>query len=226
MPLFSSSKSTFGISGRSKRIFNLATGGTETTVTNYNGTGQTWKVHTFTGNGTLSVTRNQDLFSILVVGGGAAGCIGVCGTGQSSCAGSGGGGGGYVNTNTTISLGSHTVTIGLGGTASGGAGGTTSLGTIQTCTGGSSHSGQGAGPAGSPNGIAGGSNSSGNMTYYTSNINGTSTNYAAGGSGYFGSQVTYYGSGGKAAQRSGGDYPDGLGFNGTAGIVIVSYRID
>ena len=225
MPIISSVSGNFSPIGRSRKPFNLATGGTTADVTNYNGTGQIWRVHTLTSGQTLSVINSFDQFTILVAGGGAAGCIGVCGSGQVSCAGSGGGSGGYFNGLATIPIGSHSITIGSGGTASGGAGGTTSLGSIQSCTGGATHSGQAAGIAGSPNGINGGSNSDSNMTYKTSNITGSSVFYCAGGSGYYGTNVTYSGSGGKAAQRSGGDYPDGSGFNGTAGTVIVAYQI-
>lgn len=206
--------------------FNAGSGGTEQTISNYNGTGQTWKVHTFTANSSFTMSRKVTDSSLLVVGGGGAGSIGVCGTGQMECAGSGGGGGGYyMSTTAQIPVTSHSVTIGGGGGASGGAGGSTVFGTIQTSTGAPSHGGQTGGSGGTPNGITGGNNNSGNVSYYTSNITGTGTNYAAGGSGYYGSQVTYYGSGGKAAQRNGGDYPDGTGFNGTGGIVVVAYRI-
>ena len=47
--------------------FNAATGGTETTVSNYNGTGQTWKVHTFTSNSNVIITAAPLTFSILVL---------------------------------------------------------------------------------------------------------------------------------------------------------------
>lgn len=52
--------------------YNNATGGTVTTVSNYNGTGQTWKVHSFTGNGNFQVTETYGVhpFHVLVVGGG------------------------------------------------------------------------------------------------------------------------------------------------------------
>ena len=36
--------------------YNDATGGTVTEIDDYNGTGKLWRVHTFTGNGTLNVT--------------------------------------------------------------------------------------------------------------------------------------------------------------------------
>jgi hypothetical protein len=53
--------------------FNSATGGVESIVENYNGTGQRWKVHVFevdTSPKTLVVTEGQLPFSTLVVAGG------------------------------------------------------------------------------------------------------------------------------------------------------------
>ena len=96
----SSSVTTFG--------YNSATGGTETTVSNYNGTGQTWKVHTFRSAGTLTVTSSTTPFSVLLVGNGGGG-------GGPNGGGGGGGGGGaggvYTNASMTLSNESYGVTL-------------------------------------------------------------------------------------------------------------------
>ena len=94
--------------------FNKATGGTEATITNYNGTGQVWKTHTFSSNGSLNVTFAPGALPFRVhVGAGNRGghSSGCCG----SCASNGSFGQNQVNDNATISLGSHAVTVGAGG---------------------------------------------------------------------------------------------------------------
>lgn len=53
--------------------FNSATGGTITTVSNYNGSGETWKVHRFTSGGTFGIVDSATNFRYMVVGGGAGG---------------------------------------------------------------------------------------------------------------------------------------------------------
>ena len=53
--------------------YNDATGGTETVVDDYNGTGEQWKVHTFTSSDSLLVTSAVDPFAILCVGSGGGG---------------------------------------------------------------------------------------------------------------------------------------------------------
>jgi hypothetical protein len=53
--------------------WNSATGGTIADKTNYNGTGQKWRTHTFTTNGTLNVSQAAQPFRVLVVGGGDSG---------------------------------------------------------------------------------------------------------------------------------------------------------
>ena len=91
--------------------FNAASGGSENTISNYNGTGQTWKVHTFTGNGTLTISRSITTYNALIVAGGGGGAIGVTDGG-------GGGAGGLISvTNQSISAGSYGITVGAGGNA-------------------------------------------------------------------------------------------------------------
>ena len=50
--------------------YNSATGGTETVVNDYNGTGEQWMVHAFTSNGTLDIAESPQNFSTLIVAGG------------------------------------------------------------------------------------------------------------------------------------------------------------
>ena len=85
--------------------FTVATGGTVTTDGDY-------KIHTFTGSGTFTVTAvgADDTVEYLIIGGGGAGH----GGGEYSKG--GGGAGGYLTGNTSISTGNHTITIGAGAT--------------------------------------------------------------------------------------------------------------
>ena len=89
----------------------VASGGTETTYTGdgSNGVnGQAYKVHTFTSDGTFSVSTGGNVDALLVGGGGAGG------SGQ----GAGGGAGGMLNiTNGYLSAGAHSVVVGSGGLA-------------------------------------------------------------------------------------------------------------
>lgn len=95
----------------SQPVFNDATGGTITTVTDYNGTGQTWRVHSFTSSGTFTVTRSNFPYKVLVVGGGGGG-----GNNNQSATNGGGGAGGYLyDASSTISINSYSVTVGSGG---------------------------------------------------------------------------------------------------------------
>lgn len=234
--------------------FNSATGGTTTTVTNYNGTGQTWKVHTFTSNGTFVVTDSPGIYSfrVLCVGGGGGGTFG------------GGGAGGFVDTTTSLSTGSNSVVVGLGG-GIGGNGGSSSISSI-TAGGGSAGGGTGSwagGSSGTPTSYSGGGKphpeyygsgggSGGSPSGYgvgaaaLSNITGTNTYYAEGGQGGWtqasrrGDSRTYglsgYGSGYDVTGYSpiantgsggagGSGTNTGRGTSGAAGIVIISYRI-
>lgn len=108
----------------------VLSGGTETTVGSD-------KVHTFTSNGTLTVTGSGTV-SILVVGGGQAGN----GVGSGTSYGGGGGGGGevYYSSSYTLSAGTYNITIGGGGigglNSMGGNGGDTTVGTLITARGG------------------------------------------------------------------------------------------
>jgi hypothetical protein len=207
-----------------QRVFNDATGGTVTTVSNYNGTGQTWRVHTFTSGGTFTVVKAPYPFSVLVVGGGGGG-----GNAGSSIGGGGGGGGALTfSTSQALSIGSHAVTRGDGGARAGGdpflnggSGGQSSLGSITASGGGGGGGNAGLGgtdPAPAP---------SGGTSY---NITGASVLYGQNGGPGSGNpnngipSGTQGGGGGGAVWGSGGPYNTGSSA-GQNGVVIVAYRI-
>ena len=213
--------------------WNDATGGTITTVDNYNGTGEKWRVHTFTSNGTLDVSLAVQPFRVLVVGGG-----GGCGSRGSGHPG-GGGGGGVVAVNLNATAGAHSVTVGAGGYGPGGgdgiaasAGGASTFLTATAGGGGASSPVYGSdstpgAPSGSPQSnpgaprtADGGSGEGGGAggtpqtaTGYSSDITGSAYSYGDGGRN--GAAVDSYGEGGARSSGAGG-YP---------GVVIVSYRI-
>ena len=198
----------FSVSNKS-----VVTGGTITTSGSYT-------IHTFTSSGTLTVSgaTKSGVDYIVVAGGGGGG---------GTRAGGGGAGGVVVSTNQDLPAGDYTVTIGGGGGAGSGvdsaaAGGNTSLGSLQTCSGGGYGGGQGnpGGDGGSggggSDGASGGSgtsgqgNSGGNSTGSTGGGGGggkgssgtTPGNYSGGNGGtslsnsYSGSSVEYGGGGG------------------------------
>ena len=80
-----------------------AVGGTVTQITDYT-------IHTFTNTGTstLQVLEDSLIVEYLIVGGGGGG---------NGFGGGGGGGGGFLSGTKTLSKGSHTITVGAGGTA-------------------------------------------------------------------------------------------------------------
>jgi hypothetical protein len=139
--------------------FNAGSGGTLTVRTNYNSTGQTWNVHEFTSNGTMSFSAAAEPVRVHLRGGNGGGqSSGCCG----SCAARAGYGGQYNNDSVTVSATSYSVSIGGGGggsiwrghpPAGGGAGGGSSIAGITSVGGG-----------------AGGPSSAG--SYTTSNIRG------------------------------------------------------
>jgi hypothetical protein len=194
--------------------YNLASGGTLTPVSNYNGTGQTWNVHTFTSSGTLTVTSAPTTFSTAVVGGGGGGGMHI-NDGQNRGPGGGYGGSRTINATTTLSVGAITVTVGGSG-ASNRSGTSSALGAITASGGGAGGNCRDAPQT--PNGGGG----------TTSTVNGSSVNYGqngtAGGNQYYGSQAAVPGGGGRGgACGFGGDEENGGA--GRDGVVIVAYRI-
>ena len=194
--------------------WNSATGGTETTISNYNGTGQIWRVHTMTSNTTFTVTKNLQPFRYMVVGGGGGGGMHI-NDGQNRGPGGGYGGARSTNDSATLAITGHTVTIGGAGASNGG-GGSSALGAITAAGGGAGGNCRDAPQT--PNGGGGTS----------SNITGSSVNYGqngtAGGNQYYGGTANVPGGGGGGgACGFGGDAENGSG--GTAGRVIVAYQI-
>ena len=227
--------------------WNAATGGLEQMVSNYNGTGQRWMVHTFTGSGTLNVSRAAQPFRVLVVGGGGAG------------RGAGGGGGGVIDTSTSLTVGALPVTVGGSGNEYD-PGESSTIGGITA--GGGDHGGNGAGTSGAPQsnlggafvadgalrsggGGAGGVGGDYNASRaggagVPTNITGTTQRLAGGGGGGVsnnppGSGQDGGGNGGNSAQGTpgtpstggggGGWPPGGTNAIGGSGIVIVAYRV-
>jgi len=219
--------------------YNAATGGTVTTVENYNGTGQRWRVHTFTGSGTFTVTTADQPFRVLVLGGGG----GAGGYYSQVPPGTGGGGGAWHDSR-PLTVGAHAVTIGAGGGgASGGGapGGSTSLGDLTAGGGGGGARDYGGGSSGSPQSVAGGyphqygvgtaGTKAGDRAPLTSDITGSAGNYGSGGGnvnvpqyGKAPPQPPNTGNGGNSGQY-GGTADDTTGGDGGSGIVVVAYQI-
>lgn len=193
--------------------WNAATGGTVSDVENYNGTGERWRVHTFTGDGTLDVSIGAQPFRVLAVGGGGGGNHGWSGN-----TGHGGDGGyGVDNPSVTIAPGTYSVVVGAGGGAAGGyydshGGQPSSVAGI---------TGNGANPrVPTNNGGNVTGNTSGANNGPTSNITGTSVTYGRGG---------VYGTNQAGPPNTGnggsGGMGDSAGRPGGSGVVIVAYRI-
>jgi hypothetical protein len=70
MPFLNSVRASFSPIGRGRRMFNLATGGSTSDVANYNGTGQLWRVHSFTSAGTFTIDIGEFPFEVFMVGAG------------------------------------------------------------------------------------------------------------------------------------------------------------
>lgn len=217
--------------------YNAATGGTTADVANYNGTGQTWRVHTFTTSGTFTATTVVRAFSTLIVG--AGGGCGSRGNGAGGGPGGGGGGGVTEDTAAVLTAGAHTIVVGSGGAGGGGVG---VHGVAGASGGGSTIDGSGSGggtasagvyatdstpgaTSGSPQSTAGaarvgvggsgyGGGAGGVATGLASTITGASYSYGIGG-GHESVPVTNYGQG---ASRDTGGY-------GANGVVIIAYQV-
>lgn len=231
--------------------YNSASGGTESTVSNYNGTGETWKVHTFESSGTLTVNKSISTFRVLVVAGGGSGGNGFFNGAPNGLGGGGGAGGLLEDASRTISIGSKTVTVGTnsnnsvfdGLTADAGGNGGSSFVSLSTSGG----SGGGGDPDSSQgynnNGAAGvlgqghnGANSSPGFggDGGGAGANGNDVNHTQSGRtvDITGSNVTYSIGGLRGSQSTptgyghggGGGAPTGAQ-SGRQGVVIVAYRI-
>ena len=193
--------------------WNAATGGTVTTIANYNGTGQTWKMHAFTATGALSVTSGLRAFRVLAVGGGGNGGAGS----HYYSVGGSGGNGQSVDTTTTFTAGLTAVTIGGSGAAS-------SVGSVTAAAGGSGGNAYNGG-ASFINGSAG----SGHATL-SSTITGAAVTYSAGTGatgtgGVAGSPGGFPGGGGGGGGGATNQMaPAQGGGAGGSGLVIVAYQ--
>jgi hypothetical protein len=217
-------------------FFNSATGGSTNDVSNYNGTGQTWRVHTFTSSGTFTVTGSNSWFRVLCVGAGASG-------------GENGGNGGQVVIEYAVypTTGNHTVVVGAGTDSYAGSGGSSSFGSYVSAAGGV---GIGSGNTGGDFPIYnggkgnGGANTTSNSTGalgLPNGITGTSIGYGGGGGGGAlnnvpGNGTHGGGNGGNSSRGQNGTANRGGGGGGGqfvnprhgiggSGVVIVSYRI-
>ncbi len=235
--------------------YNSASGGTETIIDDYNGTGEQWMVHTFTSSGTLSVASASNDFRYLVVGAGGSG------GGKPSPEGGGGGCGGVVDTVGLLSVGDIAITVGVGQTFSGSGEADASAIDGVVVAGGGFQGGSGYGGAGgnsgSPLTTTGAGGSSGNQQCgggagasasggyvnggfgVTTTISGSvSTDFAGGGGGGNRGKGTGAGaSGGGQARNPSGDSAtrigsggggsdfDGYGGTGFRGEVVVAYHI-
>lgn len=199
--------------------WNDATGGTITTVSNYNGTGQTWRIHTFTGSSIFTVNTAAMPFRALVVAGGAGGGV--------SKGGGGGAGGMLSNDSLTLAVQAYTVTVGAGGFAPsgdppdgrGGNGGNSSLGSVITTTGGGGGGGNNQANANSGGSGGGGQNNgsggAGILGQGTNGANSVSTNGGNGGGAGAGSSTTHTQSG-RASNISGSSVTYATGGTGNS----------
>ena len=201
-----------------------ATGGIETT---YSSDGQTYKVHTFTSDGTFEVTYGG-VVDVLIVGGGGAGSI----DGNFFYEGTGGGGGGQVvyTTSVEVTSQSYSITVGLGGIISSSSPITTTFPQSSSAFGINANPGNnggylvggssGSGNIGGTSDIGGGAGGGGNAQVGESPI-GDSSNGANGGDGtpnsITGTEVYYGGGGGGGTVSQNGLTPGlgGLGGGGT-----------
>jgi hypothetical protein len=219
--------------------YNDATGGT---ITTYTKDGRTYRVHTFTNNGTFSVTKSVVPFECLVVAGGGGGCIGESGGWN----GSGGGAGGLLYSKSQqLTAGPYEVKVGSGGAGvnspggRGGQGGPSSLGNVLSATGGGgggTHSGGGDGGSGGGSSYAtGGKGIPGQGNNGVSAGGRDAPSYGGGAGGtpagrsidITGSAVTYAtgGWGAPAGYGNGGNANYSSGDAGNSGIVVVAYEI-
>lgn len=223
----------------SQQLFNIASGGTESTVTNYNGTGETWKIHSFTDSGTLTVSVAIFPFRYLLCAGGGGGGIRevyFVGTGSGGAGGvlawdQSGGSGALTLTETAYSI-----TVGSGGGGNTNGGNTVFAG--QTAVGGG-HGGE-YGLAGQNGGSGGGGgytvNPDGSLPGGTGiagpprqGFDGSAGPYGVGGALNYQSNITGsvlgYGGGSSGRGNGGAGSQSQTPGSGTSGIAIVAYRV-
>ena len=233
--------------------FNRMTGGSETDVTNWNGSGHTYRLHTFTSSGTLVVGYQATNTEHLLIAGGGGG-RGQLGNNAQGCVGGSGGAGGVIWSGNSgyvsIPVGSHSISVGGGGGHGGRGGNTTAFGLTA----------QGGGQGGSEGGGSGGSGGSGRNycgnwggpfgggggTAYQGHAGATGSGSQGSGSSGGGANVYESGTGHKTGGRgvsifgsnqtvspgyNGWGNPgsgrgwDAAGTSGSGGVCVVAYRI-
>jgi hypothetical protein len=195
-----------------------ASGGTETTSGDF-------KIHTFTGDGTFTVssvgnTAGSTTVDYLVIAGGGAGGGTPCGGNQRS---GGGGAGGYRESfpnpatgGLSVSAQAYPITIGAGGTVStivGSSGANTIFSSITSTGGGKGAHQEGPSPGAAASGGSGGGGSSSNTSGGSGNtppVSPSQGNNGGVGTGYHGK-----GGGGGGAAEAGNTDGDGDGGDGT-----------
>ena len=224
-------------SGGAGNYFNEATGGTVTEIADYNGTGELWRVHTFTGNGTLDVSTAINPFRVLVVGG-AGGGGARSGEGSIYAGGGGGGGGVLENSSTTFAAGLFPVAVGAGRSGQFVTGFPSSVNGLQAGGGANGQgwsNGQNGGASGTPSVHGGGSNAfvfnGGGGGGAGSSGSASDANRGGWGGGGITSNITgtnaQYGQGGQGGDGNSG-YAGRAGFGAPGsqnGIVVISYQI-
>lgn len=215
-----------------------ATGGTVVDEVNYLGSGDTWRIHTFTNPGSFVVSSAGGM-TCLVVGAGGGGHGGSAGI-----FGSGGYGGQVIPSVQTFSVGTYTILVGTGGVGGayqGAPSGTGGLSRI-TGTGVSTTANGGAGRSSGENGQDGIGASGSGRTGVTSSITGAPVGRGGGGGyalnvgnrgfvdggGPGGDVGTNLGSPGQTSTGGGGggSYNNSNpGRDGGSGVVIIAYKI-
>ena len=192
-----------------------ATGGTVTVAGGY-------KIHTFTTSSNFVVTSSSSADYIIVAGGGAGG-------GGRNNSGGGGAGGMLVGTSVTMTVGTHAITVGAGGTAGnntfGASGQNSVLGSFTALGGGGggSHSstyiGQAGGSGGGASqlGYAGGAGTSGQGNSGGGNL------FAAGGGGGGKGAAAFNGSGGSSYTHGVAGVSGGVGLSSSISGSAVFY---
>ena len=232
--------------------WNKATGGNVpegVDVENYDGTTETWRVHTFTTGGTFDTELAIHPCRVLVVAAGGGGTNGAGNDAQNFGGGRGGAGGMLENMALTVPEGPVTVSVGQNNSP-GNTGAKSSFGSYISCSGGGHGNGGNGGSGGGGGGWRPGTDGGQGPDWYGiktsggSGVSGQGTNGAnadtnaghggagggAGGlnkgrvSSITGNNVTYapgaYGSGGNS-----GSPRSKTATGGKAGVVIVAYRV-
>lgn len=152
MPFFSSVEGNFGVNSKAQKQKFIATGGSISQATI---SGTTYKIHKFTTSGTFQILSGKSNVEYLVIAGGGSG--GGPNTNFGGSGGGGGAGGLLQGSVSNVTPASYSVTVGDGGSSVPSNGGTSSISSIVSTSGGG-HGGRGDGVY---NGNSGGSGGGG-----------------------------------------------------------------